>query len=143
MPAILQRKEKGNDMAIILKRSLVGEPLDPEELYEKYKRQLDNGLMILDHDVKFVHESTEAHEIEIIREETTDAADLQRELHTIRMRLQHLLQSDFIRSFDEKDIKTGEYVRDIKHADLLVKPAAAASIVAVPIEKSNKLFRWL
>ena len=32
-------------------------------------------------------------------------------------RLKHLLQSDFIRSFDEKNFKTKEYVRDIREAD--------------------------
>lgn len=32
-------------------------------------------------------------------------------------RLQHLLQSKFIRSFDEKYFCTGEYKRDIKEAD--------------------------
>ena len=48
------------------------------------------------------------------------AADPQRELHITRMRLQHLLQFDLIRAFDEKDIKTGEYVRDIKLLDQIV-----------------------
>ena len=43
-----------------------------------------------------MHESTDAHEIEILQEEETPAADLQRELHITRMRLQHLLQSEFI-----------------------------------------------
>lgn len=34
-----------------------------------------------------------------------------------RERLQHLLQSDYIRSFDEVDPTTKEYKRDIKEAD--------------------------
>lgn len=130
-------------MAIILKANNLFNKEELHNLHEMYVKQLDDGLIILSGGIQFVHESTEAHEIEILREEQTPAEDLQRELHTIRMRLQHLLKSDFIRSFDEKDIRTGEYVRDIKHADLLVKPATAASIVAVPIEKNNKLFRWL
>lgn len=34
-------------------------------------------------------------------------------------RLEHLLQSDFIASFDQVDYRTHEYVRDIRTADRL------------------------
>lgn len=41
-----------------------------------------------------------------------------REEHELLVRrLEHLLNSDYIRSFDEKDIKTGKYKRDIRDAD--------------------------
>ena len=88
-------------MAIILKARKVFEKEELSELYEMYMDQLNNGLIILLPYVEFVHESTEAHEIEILKEEQTPAEDLQRELHITRMRLQHLLKSDFIKSFDE------------------------------------------
>lgn len=39
-------------------------------------------------------------------------------------RLEHLLESDYIRSFDEKDFMTGKYKRDIRDAD--VAPAVHA-----------------
>lgn len=38
-------------------------------------------------------------------------------------RLKHLLQSDFIRTFDEFDAKTGGFKRDISEADKIVKDA--------------------
>lgn len=37
--------------------------------------------------------------------------------YILERRLKHLLQSDFIRSFDEVDVHTKEYKRDIKEAD--------------------------
>lgn len=41
-----------------------------------------------------------------------------REEHELLVRrLEHLLNSDYIRSFDEKDIETGKYKRDIRDAD--------------------------
>lgn len=42
-----------------------------------------------------------------------------KELNILENRLKHLLQSDFICRFDEKDYKTGEYVRDINDVDKL------------------------
>lgn len=142
---MMQRKEKGNDMAIILKARNTFDKEELRKLYETYMEQLNNGLIILQPGVEFVHESTEAHEIEIIREEETPAADPQRELHTIRMRLQHLLQSEFISSFDMKDIYTGEYVRDIRDADKIVraKPGIILEMIPKPIEKPRGWFRWL
>lgn len=38
-------------------------------------------------------------------------------VHFLERRLKHLLQSDFIRSFDEKNFDTQEYKRNIKEAD--------------------------
>ena len=40
-------------------------------------------------------------------------------VHILERRLKHLLQSDFIRSFDEVDARTKEYKRDIREADVL------------------------
>ena len=36
------------------------------------------------------------------------------------LRFRHLLQSDFIRSFDEYDRIKGDYKRDIKEADMII-----------------------
>lgn len=109
-----------------------------------YMEQLNNGLIILQPGVEFVHESTEAHEIEILQEEHTPAADPQGELHITRMRLQHLLQSEFIRSFDMKDLHTGDYVRDIRDADRIVAPQR---LILEPMPelkvKPGRWFRWL
>lgn len=46
----------------------------------------------------------------------------------LEQRLKHLLQSNFIKSFDEKDLKTGEYKRDIKEADELTIPKIDCNI---------------
>ena len=46
--------------------------------------------------------------------------DAKREVIYLRERLGHLLQSEFIRSFDAKAYKTGEYLRNIEDADKLV-----------------------
>lgn len=151
-------------MAIILKQKPTDDR-DITELYEQYKEQMDNGLMILDYHVEFVHESAETHELEIIEAEPIHEADtvtdnetelyvtekriaelldenikLRRDMRMLELRLGHLLQSDFIRSFDEVDINTMEYVRDIKYADQLVPHS---SIAAVPIEKHRRWFGWL
>lgn len=109
-------------MAIILKAKNIFDKEELRKLYEMYMEQLNNGLIILQPGVEFVHESTEAHGIEILREEQTPAADPQRELHITKMRLQHLLQSKFISSFDMKDHRTGDYVRDIRDADIITAP---------------------
>ena len=48
---------------------------------------------------------------------TVDAVP--REEHELLVRrLEHLLESDYIRSFDEVKLGTGEYKRDIREADL-------------------------
>ncbi len=39
------------------------------------------------------------------------------DIDRLERRLKHLLQSDFIRSFDEVDVYTKEYKRDIREAD--------------------------
>ena len=44
---------------------------------------------------------------------------IQENYEVVEKRLKHLLQSDFIRRFDEKCIDTGEYVRDINDIDRL------------------------
>lgn len=45
--------------------------------------------------------------------------EIQKNYEVVEQRLKHLLQSDFIRRFDEKYIDTGEYVRDINNIDRL------------------------
>ena len=127
-------------MAIILKANNLFNKEELHNLHEMYMKQLNDGLIILQGGIQFVHESADTHELEILQEEQTPAADPQRELHITRMRLQHLLQSDLIRAFDEKDIKTGEYVRDIKLLDQIVP---YGELVAVPINMSHRWFRWL
>ena len=47
--------------------------------------------------------------------------DAKREVIFLRERLGHLLRSEFIRSFDAKAYRTGEYLRDIEDADKLVE----------------------
>lgn len=50
-------------------------------------------------------------------------AELERQYESynnILQRLRHLLESDFIRSFDEWNIQKGEYTRDIADADAAV-----------------------
>lgn len=43
------------------------------------------------------------------------------EIESLRKRLRHLLQSNFIASFDEWDQRKGDYRRDIKEADEIIK----------------------
>ena len=126
-------------MAIILKADYSFTKEELHDLHEMYMKQLDDGLIILQGGIQFVHESTEAHEIEILQEVQTPAADPQSELHITRKRLQHLLQSNFIRSFDEKDLYTGEYARDIREADIITAPQR---IILEPIPKPKR-FSWL
>lgn len=45
--------------------------------------------------------------------------DDRRDLQAMYNRLRHLLESEFIRRFDEKDLDTGEYIRDINDVDKL------------------------
>lgn len=45
----------------------------------------------------------------------------QKEIDCLERRLQHLLQSDFIESFDTKNYATKEYTRDIQEADKIVR----------------------
>lgn len=40
------------------------------------------------------------------------------DIDRLERRLKHLLQSDFIKSFDEVDVYTKEYKRDIREADI-------------------------
>lgn len=49
-----------------------------------------------------------------------DYNQIKEENEILRKRLQHLLKSDFIRSFDVKKLSTGEYVRDIREADKII-----------------------
>ena len=44
---------------------------------------------------------------------------IRKDYEIIEERLRHLLQSDFISRFDEKNIYTGEYIRDINDIDKL------------------------
>lgn len=43
--------------------------------------------------------------------------DLEKEVEALFKRLQHLLQSKTVQMFDEKNPRTGEYVRDIRRLD--------------------------
>lgn len=51
------------------------------------------------------------------RDDLLEDAVSREEYDLLVRRLQHLLESDYIRSFDEKEIMTGRYKRDIKEAD--------------------------
>lgn len=53
-----------------------------------------------------------------------------KEIEILTARLRHLLQSEHIRTFDAKS--DGEYVRDIKEADMLQIDATAESIRETP-----------
>ena len=44
---------------------------------------------------------------------------IKKDLGIVTNRLNHLLESDFIRRFDVKDVETGEYIRDISDIDKL------------------------
>ena len=125
-------------MAIILKTKLKCSAEDYQRLYSQYSEQLYNGLLILTPDIELVCETAETQKLELIEAEPIHEADvtdrekiLMAENRALRDRLGHLLQSDFIRSFDEIELSTGEYVRDIKNADKIVP---YEHIVAVPIE---------
>ncbi len=45
-------------------------------------------------------------------------ADLEKEVMQLQSRLRHLLESEYIRSFDELDLEKGDYKRDIREADI-------------------------
>lgn len=47
-------------------------------------------------------------------------ADLNEKYEAVSRRLEHLLESSFIRSFDETNL-SGEYIRDIQEADIIAK----------------------
>lgn len=134
-------------MAIILKTNLAVDSDLMGKLYSIYEEQMNKGLMILGQELQFVCETTDTHELEIIEAESIDEAEqitakemiLTSENRALRERLAHLLQSDFIKSFDEVELSTGEYVRDIKDADKIVP---YERIVAVPIEEPRRFFRW-
>ena len=51
------------------------------------------------------------------RDELLEDAVPAKEHDLLVRRLEHLLESDYIRSFDEKEIMTGQYKRDIREAD--------------------------
>lgn len=52
--------------------------------------------------------------------ETGEFEQMRRNNMLLEMRIGHLLQSKFIRSFDAKKYGTGSYIRDIEDADKLV-----------------------
>lgn len=60
---------------------------------------------------------------EVKRERDTLLADAvpRDEYEALLKRFRHLLESDFIRSFDEYDRKTGTYKRDISEADTVAQ----------------------
>lgn len=60
-------------------------------------------------------------EYEITGYEPEEVAKLKNHIEVLESRLKHLLQSDFINSFDRKDPLTKKYTRDIKEADKLQK----------------------
>lgn len=53
----------------------------------------------------------------------------QAEIESLEKRLRHLLQSDFIRSFDELVTGKGNYKRDIKEADKLAKETIESEVL--------------
>ena len=67
-------------------------------------------------------------EIPVEKHQKNDTERLER-------RLKHLLQSDFIRSFDEVNPHTKEYKRDIKEADKAVRCSCSNCIKATIIEE--------
>ena len=58
-----------------------------------------------------------AEELQSSQNELLEDAVPAKEYDLLIRRLEHLLESDFIRSFDEKVIMTGQYKRDIREAD--------------------------
>lgn len=62
--------------------------------------------------VKFI-----ANALQENRDELLEDAVPAEEHDLLVRRLEHLLESDYIRSFDEKDFMTGWYKRDIREAD--------------------------
>lgn len=54
----------------------------------------------------------------ITRNQPTIEAVPREEYESLLKRFRHLLESDYIRSFDEVKLGTGEYKRDIREADL-------------------------
>lgn len=62
-------------------------------------------------------------------EKVNEARDmLKKENEIIAGRLQHLLESDYIRRFDEYDLMTHKYALDIRDADNLIKSLDAYSL---------------
>ena len=69
--------------------------------------------------------------------EPQEVAKLAQNIRVLESRLKHLLQSDFINTFDRKDPITKEYTRDIKEADKLLK------CDSVEMKKINLLIQQL
>lgn len=69
--------------------------------------------------------------------EPQEVAKLAQNIRVLESRLKHLLQSDFINTFDRKDPITKEYTRDIKEADKLLK------CNSVEMKKINLLIQQL
>lgn len=139
---------------------LKSHPVLSEEMrtrqYKKYKEQFDAGLMILEPDIEVIEINNEIKAEELIFEADEDWRDkrlkyLEEENERLRMdkrehekesellkkRIRHLLESEFISSFDEKHYITKEYVRDIKDADRI----ANYPLVAIPAPE-KKIFKW-
>ena len=75
----------------------------------------------------------------IDREPTVDAV-LRDEYDALLRRFQHLLQSDYIRSFDEYDCRTGTYKRDIFDA---VAPAVEMVRCKDCVHYDNTPYDWI
>lgn len=69
--------------------------------------------------------------------EPQEVAKLAQNIRVLESRLKHLLQSDFINTFDRKGPITKEYTRDIKEADKLLK------CDSVEMKKINLLIQQL
>ena len=50
------------------------------------------------------------------------------EIKALERRLRHLLESEFVRQFDEVDPRTHEYIRDIRDADGMTEPKVKVEI---------------
>ena len=155
-------------MAIILKSRFLLDKEEAEKQYNRYMEQFNNGLIVLNdaefaHETAemqeletiqqegtFAADMAEAkREAEQLREDlhrtelrTSELLDenieLRRDRNMLENRLRHFLQSEFIRSFGAKDIKTGEYARDIQEAGRIVRQ----SIVAIPLPERRRFCRW-
>lgn len=67
-------------------------------------------------------------------------SQLKEEHEALLKRFRHLLESDFIRSFDEYDLKTGTYKRDISEADEDKVVRCKDCICSKPMPEERKIY---
>ena len=93
-----------------------------EQFDEAVNKALADGWVLVRRDVIQPYEGkTYVHHrmlyAELQREMADPDTSIQEENRALRARLQHLLRSETIRLFDQKDPTTGQYVRDIIRLD--------------------------